>query len=134
MSSKRFTAGILFLVVLVTPLVAAKDTDGQVLMKAGATAWEKMRSALPDKAKLAGPLAALRTGDALPPDERVRVRIQTDTVLTGVEIQVVPGETGQITLRGIVPSQSHRMRAFDIAKSTTGITQVTDEMAVPEGK
>jgi hypothetical protein len=134
MSSKRFTAGILFLVVLVTPLVAAKDTDGPILVKTGQTAWEKLRSALPEKARLAGPLAALRTGDALPPDERVRVRLQTDTVLTGVDIQVVPGDAGQITLRGIVPSQSHRMRAFDIAKSTTGIAGVTDEMAVPEGK
>ncbi|HEY2786585.1 MAG TPA: BON domain-containing protein [Fimbriiglobus sp.] len=134
MSSKRFTAGILFLVVLVAPLVAAKNSDGPILLKTGKTAWERMRNSLPEKARLSGPLAALRAGDALPPDERVRVRLQTDTILCGMDVQVIPGADGQITLRGVMPSTGHRTRAADIAKSTTGITGVVDEMAVPEGK
>jgi BON domain len=134
MSSKRFAAGVLFLVVLVAPLVAAKESDGPILLKSGKTAWERIRSSLPEKARLTGPLAAIRTGDALPPDERVRVRLQTDTLLAAIDVQVIPGDGGQITLRGVMPSTSHRTRAADIAKSTTGITGVTDEMAVPEGK
>jgi hypothetical protein len=132
MASKRVLAGLLFLVILVTPLMAAKEEDGPILLKAGRTGWEKLRASLPERARLTGPLAALRTGEALPPDERVRVRLQTDTVLATLDVQVIPGDAGQVTLRGVVPSQSHRQRAADIAKSTTGITQVTDEMAVPE--
>ena len=132
MSSKRFTAGMLFTIILVGPLVASKDTDGPILMKTGRTAWDRIRTSLPEKGKISGPLAAIRTGDALPPDERVRVRLQTDTVLANVEIQVITGDEGRVTLRGIVPSQGHRMRAADIAKSTTGISEVVDEMAVPE--
>jgi hypothetical protein len=128
MSSKRFSAGMLFLVILITPLVAAKDSDGPILLKIGKTAWGKIHDGLPEKAKVLGPLAALRPTDALLPADRVRVRIQTDKELAAFEIEVISTAEGEVTLRGTVPTPGHRIRAVDIARSTAGVKTVTDDL------
>ncbi len=135
MNPKRFSAGLMFLVVLICPLVAAKETDGPILAKVGKVAWERARDGLPNRAQLAAPLAALRAGDALPIEERVRFRVDMDQRLAGVRIDVWPGEkVGQVRLRGIVPSVEARTRIMGIAESTTGVESVVNELAVPESK
>src|SRR5437016_482191 len=135
MNPKRFSAGLMFLVVLICPLVAAKETDGPILAKVGKLAWEKTRDSLPNRAKLTAPLAAFRAGDALPVEERVRLRIETDKKLAGVRVDVWPGEKeGQIRLRGIVTGAEIRSRIMGIAESTSGVESVVNELAVPEGK
>ena len=135
MNPKRFSAGMMFLVVLICPLVAAKETDGPILAKVGKLAWEKTRDSLPNRAKLTAPLAAFRAGDALPVEERVRLRIETDKKLAGVRVDVWPGEKeGQIRLRGIVTGADIRSRIMGIAESTSGVESVVNELAVPEGK
>ena len=135
MNPKRFSAGMMFLVVLICPLVAAKETDGPILARVGKVAWAKAKDGLPDKAKLTGPLAAFRAGDALPVEERVRLRIETDKRLAGVRVEVWPGEKeGQVRLRGTLPGSEWRTRIVGIAESTTGVESVVNELAVPEGK
>jgi len=135
MNPKRFSAGMMFLVVLICPLVAAKETDGPILAKVGKVAWEKTRDSLPNRAQLTAPLSAFRAGDALPVEERVRLRIETDKRLVGVRIEVWPGEKeGQVKLRGVVPGSDYRTRIAAIAESTSGVDSVLNELAVPEGK
>lgn len=135
MPNKRFTAGLMFLIVLICPLVAARESDGPILAKVGRTTWDKVRESLPDRAKIAGPLAAFRAGDALPIEERVRLRIETDKPMDGVRVMVVPGdEAGHVRLRGFVPRLELANRAKQIAESTTGVVNVINELAVPEAK
>ena len=135
MNPKRFSAGMMFLVVLICPLVAAKETDGPILAKVGKLAWERTRDSLPNRAKLMAPLAAFRAGDALPVEERVRLRIETDKKLAGIRIEVWPGEKeGEVRLRGVVPGAESRTRIVGIAESTSGVESVVNELAVPEGK
>ena len=135
MSPKRFSAGLMFLVVLICPLVAAKETDGPILAKVGKLTWERTRDSLPNRAKLTAPLSAFRAGDALPVEERVRLRIETDKKLEGIRIEVWPGDKeGHIRLRGVIPGAEVRSRIIGIAESTSGVESVTNELAVPEGK
>lgn len=135
MNPKRFSAGLMFLVVLICPLVMAKESDGPILAKVGKISWEKSRDSLPNRAMIAAPLAAFRAGDALPVEERVRMRVEMDKKLEGIRIDVWPGDKpGQVRLRGTVPGSEWRTRIAAIAESTTGVESVMNELAVPEGK
>ena len=79
--------------------------------------------------------AAFRAGNALPVEERVRLRIETDKKLAGIRIEVWPGEKeGEVRLRGVVPGAESRTRIVGIAESTSGVESVVNELAVPEGK
>lgn len=136
MKSKRFTAGILFLVVLISPLVLAKETDGPILARIGKVAFQKTKEALPPRVNLTAPLSAFRAGDALPIEERVRLRIETDKQMKGIKVEVWPSDQpnkpGEIHLRGIVPDQASKNRAGLIAQSTIGVELVVNELAIPE--
>lgn len=135
MTPKRFSAGLMFLVVLICPLVMAKESDGPILAKVGKISWEKSRDSLPNRAMFVAPLAAFRAGDALPVEERVRMRVEMDKKLEGIRIDVWPGDKpGQVRLRGTVPGSEWRTRIAGIAESTTGVESVVNELAVPEGK
>jgi hypothetical protein len=131
---KRFLAGALFVAVLVGTIALAKSDDLLILMKAGRKAREQVTAALPDGRRLAGPLAAFRPGDALPVEERVRVRIQTDKAMAGADVSVVAtGNAGEVRLRGIVRGGDQRARAIELASGTTGVDAVLAELAIPEG-
>jgi hypothetical protein len=133
MNPKQFTAGILFLVILISPLVLAKETDGPIISRVSKLAWDKSRESIPARANILAPFAAFRAGDALPVEERVRIRIETDKQLEGIRVEVWPGEkTGVIKLRGVVPGQDWKNRAGSIASSTVGVDTVVNELAIPE--
>jgi osmotically-inducible protein OsmY len=68
-------------------------------------------------------------------EERVRLRIETDRQLAGIRVDVVPGEQpGSVRLRGIVPGLEWKNRAGDIARSTTGVDHVQNDLAMTEVK
>lgn len=135
MTSKRTTAGLLFLIVVISPLVLARESDGPILARVGKKSWEMARESIPAKIRLSSPLAAFRAGDALPVEERVRLRIETDRQLAGIRVDVMPGEQpGSIRLRGIVPGLEWKTRAGEIARSTTGVDQVQNDLAMTEVK
>jgi hypothetical protein len=130
MSAKRTLAVGLFAAVLAGTLVTSKPSDVEVLARVFAVSRERVASAMPEARKLAGPLAAFRAGDALPVEERVRVRIQTDKQMTGADVSASPAANG-VRLRGIVATAAQRKRAVELAEGTAGVEAVIDELAVP---
>ena len=135
MISQRAVAVFLFGAVLAGTLITSKPADADILSRAGKKAVAQVRDAMPEARKLAGPLAAFRAGDALPVEERVRVRIQTDKAMLGADVAVVPTATaGEVRLRGIVATHSQKLRAVELAEATAGVSKVLEELAVPEGK
>ena len=61
---------------------------------------------------------------------RVTQRIEWDKQLTGSTLKVEVQQGGSVFLRGSVMSDSAKARAVDLVENTTGVTSVTDELAV----
>jgi hypothetical protein len=134
MTAKRAAAAVAFLGVLTATIVLSKPGDLDILLRVGKKAAEKVQGGLPDARRAAGPLAAFRAGDALPVEERVRVRIQTDKQMAGADVTVVSTATaGEVRLRGVVQTGTQRQRAIELAEGTAGVDKVLEELAVPEG-
>lgn len=132
---KRFLAISLFLLVLTGTLALSKADDLSILFKAGRKAREQVTNVMPEGRKLAGPLAAFRAGDALPIEERVRVRIQTDKAMAGADVSVVStANAGEVRLRGIVLGLGQKAKALELANGTSGVQVVTEELAIREGR
>jgi hypothetical protein len=132
MSVKRAAAAVICFGLLAGTLVLSKPTDLDVLARVGKKAGEKVSAALPDARKVAGPLAAFRAGDALPVEERVRVRIQTDKQMAGADVTVTPtAAVGEVRLRGVVQTDDQKQRAVELAEGTAGVEKVIAELAVP---
>lgn len=133
MTLKKSLAIFLFGAVLAGTLVTSKAEDTEILSKVGRTAAERVRGAMPDARRVAGPLAAFRAGDALPVEERVRVRIQTDKAMDGADVTVVAmPAAGEVRLKGIVKDAGQRTRAVELANGTSGVASVINDLAVPE--
>lgn len=124
---------VVFVGIVGGALAFSQKSDPDRLAAAGQVVAQKVRGALPDVAKVTGPLAALRIGDALGVEERVRVRIRTDKRMTGTDVYAVPGSaTGEVRLRGLATNADQARLAVVIAESTTGVEKVVSEIAVPE--
>lgn len=135
MTAKRTVAVLMFAGVLAGTFAASKPTDADILAKVVRVSGEKVHAALPDARAVAGPLAAFRAGDALPVEERVRVRVQTDKAMTGAEVVAVAAPAvGEVRLKGVVASAAQKRRAVELAEGTAGVEKVIDELAVVEGK
>lgn len=61
---------------------------------------------------------------------RVTQRIEWDKQLSGSTMQVEVQPGGVVLLKGSVMNDVAKERAVDLAESTTGVTSVTDELAV----
>ncbi|MCZ2343022.1 MAG: BON domain-containing protein [Bacteroidales bacterium] len=129
---RRKLGTLCVIVLIIGPLVASKPSDADILARIGAATAQRIRSELPNPVTIAGPFVALRPGDVLPEEELVRIRIHTDRTMEGTDITVLPGEKGEVKLRGIVTSPTQRDRAGQLASGTVGVTKVLNEIAVPE--
>jgi hypothetical protein len=112
----------------------SKSSDAEVLTKVGRTAAMQVTGALPDRAVVAGPLASVQVGDLIGPDDKVRVRLKTDAALTNANLIVTMPQPGVVKLSGKVDTAAQRERAVSLAQTTTGVTKVEQEIAIPEGK
>jgi hypothetical protein len=131
--SKRIFGVLAGVGVVGAALAGGKKSDPDTLARVGAVVGHRVKGSLPDGAKLAGPLVAFHPGDALPVEEKVRLRIHTDKAMGGADIRVVPGESaGEVKLRGVVPSRDQWKRAGELAEATAGVQKVVNELAVPE--
>src|SRR3954467_12080935 len=111
------------LVLGVIALAGCSREDGERLGRIGRLAGEKVRDAAPAKTPL----------DDLNPEAtpagRVRVRLRTDATLADQPIQVADGADG-IHLRGRVATQEQADWAAELARGTTGVSAVVNELAV----
>lgn len=132
---KRALGSLLFLLILAGTLALSKADDLDILTRAGRKARDQVAAVMPEGRKLAGPLAVFRAGDALPIEERVRVRIQTDKAMMGADVTVATtAKAGEVRLRGTVESTGQKSRAIELANATNGVETVSEELAVVEGK
>ena len=132
MKQKLLTVG-LGLAVAGGVVAGGKKTDPDILAEVGRVAARKVREAAPPRPVVGGPLAALRFGDALSTEEKVRVRIATDQRMVGADVWVAAGrDPGEVRLRGVVRDADQAGRAAKLAEATVGVQKVTSELAVPE--
>lgn len=131
--SARWIGTLVFGAIVGGSLAGSKATDPDRIAAVGQVVGQKVKAALPEAAKVTGPLAALRVGDALSVEERVRVRVRTDKRMAGAEVYAVPGTAaGEVRLRGLAGTAEQAQRAVRIAESTTGVEKVVNEIAVLE--
>src|SRR3954447_26139131 len=111
------------LVLGVVVLAGCSREDGERLGRVGRLAGEKVRDAAPARTPL----------DDLNPEAtpagRVRVRLRTDATLADQPIQVAEGPDG-IHLRGRAATQDQADWAAELARGTTGVLVVINELAV----
>ena len=114
-------------------LAGSTKSDPDKLAQVGQVVGSKVKGALPDSSTVSGPLVAFRPGDALPVEEKVRMRIRTDKTMDGADVTVAAGSApGEVKLRGVVRDLDQAQRAVRLAEGTVGVEKVVNELAVPE--
>jgi osmotically-inducible protein OsmY len=130
---RKVLAGIAFVAIVGGALAAARTSDAEVLTRVGRTTAAKVMAAMPDREQVAGPLAKAQFGTLTGVADRVRVRLRTDAAMDGARI-TVSAEGGVVKLGGKADTAAQRERAVLLAQTTTGVTKVDQEIAVPVGK
>lgn len=104
-------------------LTGCERADGERLARVGRLAGEKLRAAAPHRTPL----------DDLNPEAtpagRVRLRFRTDAALSDQPIEVVDATDG-VHLRGRVATPGQSEWAVKLARETTGVPAVVNELAV----
>lgn len=126
---KSITA-MAFLTIITGALAGSKQSDAEILTRIGRMTAKRVQAVMPDTSALAGPLVALTPPDMMPVADRVRVRIKTEKVMDGATVTVAATAAGVVTLRGEV-SAAQRLKAVELAQSTTGVTGVVNELTEP---
>ena len=121
---------VAFLTIVAGALAGSRRTDAEILTKVGRLTAKKVTAVMPNTSALAGPLVALTPPDLMPVADRVRVRIKTDQQMEGTTVTVI-ATGGEVTLRGEVKTAAQRLRAVELAQSTTGVTRVVPELSEP---
>jgi len=126
--------GVLVCVGIVGGAIAgSKKSDPDTLAQIGQTVGVKVKGSMPESSTVSGPLVAFKPGDALPVEEKVRLRIRTDKKMDGSEVTIAAGAApGEVKLRGIVANAEQAARAVRLAEGTVGVETVVNELAVPE--
>ena len=133
MTTQRVLGTVLALAVVGGALAKSKKSDPDTLARIGDVVGQKVTAALPPASKVAGPLVAFRAGDALPVEEKVRLRVRTDKLMDGADVTVASGSAaGEVRLRGVVKDAAQSQRATQLAEGTAGVERVLNELAVPE--
>jgi hypothetical protein len=131
--AKRVLGFVLAVGIVGGALAGSKKSDPDTLARVGEVVGQRVKASLPEASKVAGPLAALKPGDALPVEEKVRVRIRTDKKMDGADVAVSAGPSaGEVRLRGVVQNRGQWARAAELAGETAGVEKVVNELAVPE--
>ena len=101
--AKRILGFVLALGIVGGALAGSKKSDPDTLARVGEVVGQRVKASLPEASKVAGPLTAFKPGDALPVEEKVRMRIHTDKKMAGTDVTVAPGSAaGEVKLRGLV--------------------------------
>jgi len=127
---RKSIAVLAFVTVIGGALAGSKQTDAEILTRIGRMTAKRVQAVMPDTSALAGPLVALSPPDLMPVADRVRVRVKTDQVMDGATVAVAATAAGVVTLRGEV-SAAQRLKAVELAQTTTGVTGVVNELSEP---
>ena len=131
---RKSIAVLAFVTIIGGALAGSKQTDAEILTRIGRMTAKRVQAVMPDTSALAGPLVALTPPDMMPVADRVRVRIKTEKVMDGATVTVSAATTTAgdvtVTLRGEV-SAAQRLKAVELAQTTTGVTGVVNELSEP---
>jgi len=127
---RKSIAVLAFVTIIGGALAGSKQTDAEILTRIGRMTAKRVQAVMPDTSALAGPLVALTPPDLMPVADRVRVRVKTDQVMDGATVTVAATAAGVVTLRGEV-SAAQRLKAVELAQSTTGVTGVVNDLTEP---
>jgi len=127
---RKSIAVLAFVTIIGGALAGSKQTDAEILTRIGRMTAKRVQAVMPDTSALAGPLVALAPPDLMPVADRVRVRVKTDQVMDGATVTVAATAAGVVTLRGEV-SAAQRLKAVELAQSTTGVTGVVNDLTEP---
>ena len=134
MAMRKSITVMAFLTIITGALAGSKQTDAEILTRIGRMTAKRVQAVMPDTSALAGPLVALTPPDMMPVADRVRVRIKTEKIMDGATVTVSAATTtaGEVTviLRGEV-SAAQRLKAVELAQTTTGVTGVVNELSEP---
>jgi osmotically-inducible protein OsmY len=114
-------------------LAGCSARDGDILAQVFRKAGEKIESAAGGSPnQLAGRFRANASPIGLA--DRVKTRLQWDRYLEGVEVEVESTPDGVVKLKGKMPDLAKKERVLDLARATTGVKEVIDELQVPKEK
>lgn len=130
---RKFLIGTLFVATVGGAFAGGKLSDLDKLTRVGHTVADKLKDAMPETARVAGPIVAIKTGEWMSVDERVRVRLRTEKSLEGANILVI-ADGNTVRLRGEVAGAHQTVRAIELAQSTTGVDKVVSEIGVVESR
>ncbi len=133
MAMRKSITVMAFLTIITGALAGSKQTDAEILTRIGRMTAKRVQAVMPDTSALAGPLVALTPPDMMPVADRVRVRIKTEKIMDGATVTVTATTTAgdvTVTLRGEV-SAAQRLKAVELAQTTTGVTGVVNELSEP---
>ncbi|MFM7098355.1 MAG: BON domain-containing protein [Gemmataceae bacterium] len=124
----------IFVFVLIVPFILSLTgcgrQDKEVLANIGRKITSKFENATsPARKKLELGIQAMR-GEFLESSltEAVLFRIRTDKNLKDQKIEVFSKEEGVILLKGTVTDEPSKIRAYEVAENTKGVTKVESEL------
>src|SRR5262245_26697856 len=119
--------------ILLVFLAGCGARDGDLLAQVFRKAGEKIESAAGGTPnQLAGRWRTNASPIGLA--DRVKTRLQWDRYLEGVEVEVENTAEGVVRLKGKVADQAKKERVLDLARATTGVKEVVEELQVPKEK
>ncbi|MFO0925846.1 MAG: BON domain-containing protein [Gemmataceae bacterium] len=107
--------------------------DGDVLSQVFHRTGKKIETTL---GNAPGEMAARFRVPVVPmgPAERVQKRVEWDRFLEGVAVEIDSPAEGVVRLRGEVKDTAAKGRIAELAKATVGVTEVRDELRLPQEK
>ncbi len=117
-------------------LAGCDGQDADRLAKIGGKVADRIQMrATGDAGRFPDSLQSIRGGlGDIALDARVSARLRWDKELQDTPIQVVAIGNGVVKLSGTVPNLQLRQRAVHLARSTTGVNNVVDELTEDNGR
>jgi osmotically-inducible protein OsmY len=117
-------------------LAGCDSQDADQLAKIGRKVLDRLQAQTSsDPERLPSSLQSIRGGFGdFALDAKVSARLRWDKELEGTPIQVGTLGGGTVRLMGVVPNLEAHQRAVQLAKNTTGVTNVVDELTEANGR
>jgi hypothetical protein len=112
-------------------LAGCKAQDGDILAKVLRRTGQKIETAAGGTTnQFAGRLRSSTSRYGLA--ERVQTRLRWDRYVEGEQVAVENPSTGVVKVKGNVADLAKKERVLDLARATTGVNEVIDELKLPK--